>query len=259
ADLPLSLRLIREIHAILMDGVRGTNKTPGEFRTSQNWIGGRAPGDAQFVPPPIDEMKSALDDLEKFLYRSDPQLIPALLECAMVHYQFETIHPFLDGNGRVGRLLIPLIAIERGRLTHPLLYLSAYFEKNREEYYDRLMEVSQTGQWDNWFAFFLKGASEQAADAIQRAEQVLALHHQYTSLDLSKTARRVIEMIFDNPFLTIKWVSEKAQVSGVSAGAAVRQLVDTGILRPHPPIRERGQVYVARVLLDTYTVQLKQS
>lgn len=257
-ELPLSLRLIRELHEKLMAGVRGTDKTPGEFRTSQNWIGGRTPGDARFVPPPVDEMRAALDDFEKFLYRPDPTHIPVLLECAMIHYQFEAIHPFLDGNGRVGRLLITLLAIERNCLSHPLLYLSAYFMQNRDEYYDRLMEVSQTGEWENWFRFFLNGIIEQSTDAIRRAGRILDLHSKYVNLNVTPTARRVVDLLFTNPFMTIKRAAEKIGVTHGPAATAVRQLEDIGILRPFPPLRERGQLYIARELLDAYTLPIAQ-
>ncbi|MDD5088738.1 MAG: Fic family protein [bacterium] len=256
-DLPLSLRLIREIHERLMLGVRGSHKTPGEFRTSQNWIGGRLPSDARFVPPPVDEMNDALDKLEKFLHRPNPEKIPALIECALVHYQFEAIHPFLDGNGRVGRLLVTLLAIERNCLSHPLLYLSAYFESNREEYYDRLMEVSQTGEWTSWLVFFLNGVGQQAYDAILRAGRVLDIQGRYIALDVTPTARRVVDMLFVNPFVTIKRVAEKVGVTHGPAATAVRQLEEIGILHPFPPIRERGQVYVARELLDAFTSPMK--
>jgi len=259
-ELPVSLRLIREIHAQLMEGVRGRDKTPGEFRRSQNWIGasGCLLEEARFVPPPVDEMNDALDKLEKFLYRPRPDLIPCLIECAMIHYQFEAIHPFLDGNGRIGRLLITLLVMERKLLSYPLLYLSAYFERNREEYYDHLMEVSQTGEWDNWFVFFLAGVSYQAIDAATRAGKILDMHGKYMSINMTPTARRVASMLFMNPFITIKRAADKLSVKHASAGAAIRQLEEKGVLRPFPPMRERGQIYVARELLDAYTLPMNQ-
>jgi Fic family protein len=160
--LPVSLRLVREMHGILMQGVRGEHLTPGEFRRSQNWIGppGSTIESATIVPPPVDEMHQSMDALEKFIHA--PSDIPQLARAGLIHYQFEAVHPFLDSNGRVGRLLIILLLIEWGLLSQPLLYLSAFFEAHRLDYYDRLLAVSQRGEWENWLLFFLKGISSQS-------------------------------------------------------------------------------------------------
>lgn len=255
-ELPVSLRLLREVHARLMHGVRGRDKTPGEFRRSQNWIGGGTPENAIYVPPPVDDMQRLLDDLEKFLHRPQPERIPPLLECALVHYQFEAVHPFLDGNGRIGRLLITLLVIERGCLSLPLLYLSAYFEKNREEYYDQLMTVSQTGNWTSWLAFFLRGVAEQADDAVKRASRVLDLRQRHSELDVSPTARRLVEQLLQNPFVTIKSVSEALKVTRAAASKAIEQLRAERVLHYYPPRRSQGQRYVAKELLDAFTRDL---
>ncbi|MHB8760081.1 MAG: Fic family protein, partial [Thiobacillus sp.] len=167
--LPLSLRLIREIHAKLMEGVRGERATPGEFRRSQNWIGpaGSTPMTAAFVPPPVEELMTCLGDWENFLHLQD--VIPDLVQCAMMHVQFETIHPFLDGNGRVGRLLITFFLMQRGRLSEPLLYLSAFIDAHKGDYYDLLQRVRTHGDWESWIRFFLQGVTEIATEAGQQA------------------------------------------------------------------------------------------
>ncbi len=173
--LPLSLRLIREMHAELMHGVRGEHLTPGEFRRSQNWIG--PPGctlmDAVFVPPPVEEMKASLDAFEKYLH--EPTTLPPLVRFALVHYQFEAIHPFLDGNGRIGRLLTTLLLCREGIFPQPLLYLSAYFETKQQQYYKFLLHVSLKGEWNAWIHYFLLGVSEQSQDSIARTEKLLEL------------------------------------------------------------------------------------
>jgi len=175
SELPLSLRLIREIHEKLMKGVRGDQATPGEFRSSQNWIGpaGSTLSNATYVPPPPEEMKACLANWENYLQNRNQ--FPELIQCALLHEQFEAIHPFLDGNGRVGRLLITLFFIERGRLTQPLLYLSAYFESHRQEYYTYLQKVKTDGDWNNWILFFLNGVAETAQQAARQANPITAL------------------------------------------------------------------------------------
>ncbi len=178
-SLPLSLRLIREIHARLMEGVRGELQTPGEFRHSQNWIG--SPGctlnDANYVPPPVDEMHKALHALEGFLYA--PSELPPLIRLGMIHYQFEAIHPFLDCNGRIGRLLMTLLLCAWDLLPEPLLNLSAYFEAHRQDYYNLLLDVSQIGTWQEWLSFFLQGVSVQSQDAVVRAQRLQTLRKDY--------------------------------------------------------------------------------
>lgn len=171
-DFPLSLRLIREIHEKLMSGGRGGTKMPGEFRTSQNWIGGTRPGNAHFVPPPPERLMEALDGLEKFLH-DDAVKLPALVKAALAHVQFETIHPFLDGNGRIGRLLITFILCAEGILREPLLYLSLYFKSNRQAYYDHLQSVRETGAWEEWIKFFLLGVIDTANKATEAAQAII--------------------------------------------------------------------------------------
>ena len=178
-ELPLCLRLIKEMHGILMRGVRGEHLTPGEFRRSQNWIGppGCTLNEAMFVPPPVDKMTQALGDFEKFL--NDKERLPGLVQCALIHYQFEAIHPFLDGNGRMGRLLIMLFLCERKYLVYPMLYLSAFFEKYRREYYDRLLTVSQRGEWEEWLKLFLRAVIIESQDAIENSKAILNLLESY--------------------------------------------------------------------------------
>lgn len=173
-EFPLSLRLLKEIHAKLMDGARGSNKQPGEFRTSQNWIGGTRPGTAVFVPPPPDRVMELLGEFEKFLHDENVKL-PALIKAALAHVQFETIHPFLDGNGRLGRLLITFILCVEGVLKEPLLYLSLYLKANRQTYYDHLQSVRMTGDWESWIKFFLTGVAETANQATETAQSIIHL------------------------------------------------------------------------------------
>jgi Fic family protein len=173
-QLPLSLRLIREVHRALVSGTRGADKVPGEFRTSQNWIGGSRPGNARFVPPPPHEVLPALDNLEKFLH-DQPVRTPPLLKAGLAHAQFETIHPFLDGNGRVGRLLITMILVAEGVLSQPMLYVSLHFKRNHSEYYERLQRVRTHGDWEGWIDFYLDGLSSVATQATETIEKILRL------------------------------------------------------------------------------------
>jgi Fic family protein len=250
--LPLSLRLIRELHTILMEGVRGERATPGEFRQSQNWIG--PPGcnlnDATFVPPPVAEMKEALDQLEKFLH-ADTQL-PPLVELALIHYQFETIHPFLDGNGRIGRLLITLFLCQRSILNKPLLYLSAFFERHRQEYYQYLLGVSQNGAWRQWIEFFLQAVVEQSDDAVKRARRLLDLHRNYYQTSLGKrlppTAVELVGLIFVRPVLNTKVVQEYLKVTFPAAQKAIEALIEEGILAEITG-GKRNKVYAAKEIL----------
>src|SRR5580693_1003615 len=171
---PLSLRLIREIHAILLRGGRGANRTPGEFRRSQNWVGGIRPGNAAFVPPPPERLMECLDSLERFLH-DEKYKLPVLVEAGLIHVQFETIHPFLDGNGRLGRLLITLFLCSKGALREPLLYLSLYFKAHRQRYYDLLQRVRTEGVWERWLDFFLTGVAETSVQAAGTARRILVL------------------------------------------------------------------------------------
>jgi Fic family protein len=235
--LPVSLRLIREVHARLMEGVRGEHATPGEFRRTQNWIG--APGctlnDATYVPPPVDEMHTALDAFEKYLHSEDDQ--PPLVRLALIHYQFEAIHPFIDGNGRIGRLLLSLLSVHWDLLPLPLLYLSAFFEKHRQAYYDLLMAVSARGAWREWIEFFLRGVAEQARDAVVRAKQLQDLQAEWrvrlTQARASGLAIRLADTLFDSPFITIPQAQRRLGVKQYhSARRHVQRLVKMGILKP---------------------------
>ena len=251
-ELPLSLRLIRELHGILLEGVRGGQATPGEFRQSQNWIGapGSALSDATYVPPPVPEMMEALDHLEKFLH-SDAEL-PRLVELSLIHYQFEAIHPFLDGNGRIGRLLITLFLCQRGILNKPLLYVSAFFEQHRQEYYQRLLAVSQRGKWREWIAFFLEAVIEQSGDTVQRARQLLDLHRDYYQTSLEKhlppTAGQLVELIFMKPVLNAKAVQESLKISFPAAQKAINALIGQGILTETTGGR-RNKAYAAKQVI----------
>jgi Fic family protein len=252
-ELPLSMRLIRELHAILMEGVRGERATPGEFRQSQNWIGppGCTLSDATFVPPPVAEMKEALDQLEKFL-NADTKL-PSLVELALIHYQFETIHPFLDGNGRIGRLLITLFLCQRGILNKPLLYLSAFFERHRQEYYQYLLDVSQSGAWRRWIEFFLQAVVEQSDDAVKRARRLLDLHQNYRQTSMGKrlppTAVELVELIFVRPVLNTKVVQEYLKVTFPAAQKAINALVEQGMLAEITG-GKRNKAYAANEILS---------
>jgi Fic family protein len=211
-DLPVSLRLIREMHERLMHGVRGASMTPGEFRRSQNSIGppGCTLADAAFVPPPVAEMTQALSDFEKYLH--EPPVLPPLVRLALIHYQFEAIHPFVDGNGRIGRLLITLLLCVEGLLPQPLLYLSAFFERHRQEYYRLLMAVSQSGSWTPWIAYFLRGIADQSSDAVKRANLLLSLRQRYREkMQSARSSALLLQMVddlFSTPALDVSSASK---------------------------------------------------
>lgn len=251
AELPLSLRLIKEIHEQLMHSASGSHATPGEFRKSQNWIG--APGctlnTAKFVPPPLDQLMSCLGELEKFLH--DRQL-PALIHIALCHYQFEAIHPFLDGNGRVGRLLITLLLIEQKVLPSPLLYLSAFFEATRDEYYRQLFNVSHHGAWHDWLIYFLNGVAVQSEDALSRAERINGLLNKWKR-QITRTASNVpvdiIEHFAVNPYLTIKQIAEKRKIAYSTAQRGVGKLEAEGIIQ-QVGSSKRDRVYCATEILS---------
>lgn len=251
-ELPLSLRFIRELHGILMEGVRGGQATPGEFRQSQNWIGpaGATLNEATFIPPPVAEMQECLSELEKFLH-SDTKL-PPIIQAAMVHYQFETIHPFLDGNGRIGRLLITLLLCQKNVLSRPLLYLSAFFEKHRAQYYELLLNISRTGHWRKWIEFFLQAVTEQSDDAVSRSRHLLELLRNYSQLAREKhlppTAGQLVELIFMKPVLNAKTAQELLKVSYPSAQYALASLENAGILTEITG-RKRSKAYAAKEIL----------
>lgn len=251
ATLPLSLRLVRELHLRLMNGVRGEQAKPGEFRTSQNWIG--APGSqitqATYVPPPPERLGSLLDNWEKFLHLRGE--FPDLIQCALMHEQFEAIHPFLDGNGRVGRLMITLLLIERQRLPQPLLYLSAYLEEHRSEYYERLQRVRTDGDWLGWLHFFLMGVTQTAQAALNQARRLLDLRQEYRSrLRQKPRALALVDELFNNPYLTTAHAAQALQVSLPTARQLIGLLVSEGIL-VETTGREWGRVYLARAIFDT--------
>jgi Fic family protein len=252
--LPLSLRLIREVHEKLMQNVRGgtPDKTPGEFRRTQNWIGGgSALKNATYVPPPPEALLTVLDHWEKFLHMENLGL-PLLIQCAMLHYQFEAIHPFLDGNGRVGRLTITLLLCDRQALPYPLLYLSHYFERFRSEYYDRLLAVSQKGDWEGWIRFFLQGVIMQGEHAIESARRIIDQREKYRQqLHMEKASASTLAMldqVFLSPYINITQASERLMLSYPTAERAIQTLAQMGILEEVTG-QKRNRVYVARQLL----------
>jgi len=234
--LPLSLRLLREIHGILLSGVRGSQRDPGEFRTSQNWIGssGCNLATASFVPPPVAEMTSALGHLEDYMYSESD--IPHLIRIALIHAQFETIHPFLDGNGRMGRLLIAFWLYQQKILTYPLLYISYYFKKNRTEYYDRLMNIRMKGDWEGWVKFFLKGVAQVADEATQSAREIMKLKEtvmQKIQKEASGKANSVLllDLLFRMPVITINAVKDELKVSYPTAKTLTDHFCAAKIIR----------------------------
>jgi len=252
-ELPLSLRLLREIHGKLLEGVRGEHRTPGEFRRSQNWIGppGSTPSNAPFVPPPPSEMNSCLDAFEKWLHGESD--LPPLVRIALAHYQFEAIHPFLDGNGRVGRLLTILLMCLLGLLSEPVLYLSAYFEARRQDYYDRLLAVSQKGACEEWVAFFLEGVAVQALDARARARRLVDLREEYRDRLQSERASgrllQVVDFLFARPIITISNLRAALGLWQVQAQRYVERLEALGMLRETTG-RSRNRVYVADTIMQ---------
>ncbi|HRN51837.1 MAG TPA: Fic family protein [Anaerolineales bacterium] len=216
AALPISMRLIREIHRILMQGVRGEQLSPGEVRRTQNWIGplGATLEAARFVPPPVEEMHDCLKDLERFIHEESE--LPPLVRIGLIHYQFETIHPFLDGNGRMGRLLVAFLLVNWNLLARPLLYLSNYFEANRQEYYDRLLAVSQRGEWEAWLTFFLEGVRSQADDASRRIARLQALRTTYSKRFANERSRvklqQMVDYLISTPITSITQAQEATRL-----------------------------------------------
>jgi len=236
AELPVSVRLIREIHAELMRGVRGGRLQPGELRTSQNWIGpaGCTLNTATFVPPPHHAVPTALGDLETFLHASDE--LPPLVKIALAHVQFETIHPFLDGNGRVGRLVITFLLTERGVLHKPVLYLSHYFKQHRQTYYEHLQAVRDQGAWETWLAFFLRGVIEVAGAAAETARRILQLREQHRAAITAQLSRaagnghKVLESLFDRPIVAVNDVQKMTGTTYAAANSLVSRLVQLDVL-----------------------------
>jgi cell filamentation protein, protein adenylyltransferase len=250
-ELPLSLRFLREVHARLMADVRGSTRAPGEFRHVQNWIGpaGSRIDTATYVPPPVQEMHAALDRFEHYLHEPSP--LPALLRVALIHYHFEAIHPFLDGNGRVGRLLIAFLLHVEQVLDEPLLYLSAFFERHRSEYYRHLIDVTTKGAWNAWIDFFLRGVTEQANDAVRRTRDLLDLSDRYRRLIAPARNAGVLSSLIDRlfavPATTIPSVASELHMSYPAAKKNVQKLVALHILTPRRS--GRGSVYVAEDVL----------
>jgi Fic family protein len=236
-ELPLCNRLIKETHAVLMEGVRGQEKNPGEFRYSQNWIGGQGSTlkNARYIPPNPEDMKDAISDLEKYMNAEDS--LDPLVRAALIHYQFETIHPFLDGNGRVGRLLITLFLMEKKILTTPALYISYFLKRNRIEYYDRMTEVRRKGNYEQWITFFLQAVMESAEDAVHTIDQLTALHDKNMTLLMegvakrqSDTLKKLFAYLEANPIIEVKKTSQALEMAYNTIARAVAVLVEKGIL-----------------------------
>ena len=251
ATLPLSLRLVRELHEVLMRGVRGDAATPGEFRRSQNWIGppGCTLNEATYVPPPPSELMACLDSWERYLHDDS---LPPLVHAAFAHSQFEAIHPFLDGNGRVGRLIITILLVTRGVIPSPVFYLSAYFEAARQEYYARLLGVTERGEWEEWLSYFLRGValqSEDAVDRIQRIDDLFSHWKQWLAQGQSRLPERALDLFAENPFWTVGGVAGRLEVAFTTAQRAIDRLEKEGIVTRQGTAR-RNRVYCAEAVLD---------
>lgn len=250
-DFPLSLRLIREIHGVLLSGNRGSNKSPGEFRRSQNWIGGTRPGNALFVPPPVDHLNQCLSDFENFLHDDS---LPILIKAGLAHVQFETIHPFLDGNGRLGRLLITLLLCHSHMLDEPILYLSLYFKQNRPVYYELLQEVRLHGTWETWLEFFLEGIHQSAKQAINTAGLINNLFEQ----DLAKIAalgrarfscEQTLEYMKRLPQVTAPFLARVLGMTAPTARSSLNHMVSLGVLKEMTG-KKHNKIYVYHNYLD---------
>lgn len=250
---PLSLRLIREIHEILVRGTRGSDKTPGDFRTTQNWIGGTRPGNAAFVPPPPNEVLPALGNLETFLHQEDDG-IPVLIRAGIAHAQFETIHPFLDGNGRVGRLLITFLLCEKGILGQPLLYLSLYLKRNKERYYEALQRIRTHGEWEEWLQFYLEGIHDVAIEAANTAKRLIDVfecdRQSIQRLGRGSTSPlKIHELLKHRAVTTISAAAQQAGVTFPTASEALRKLAELGIVREITG-RSRDRVFLYSKYLE---------
>ncbi len=256
-DLPVSVRLIREIHRRLLRNVRGSHLTPGELRTSQNWIGpaGCTIGEATFVPPPPRAVPDALGGLERFLHADDD--VPTLIKVGLAHAQFETIHPFLDGNGRVGRLLITFLLTERRILQQPVLYISHYFAAHRQSYYDHLQAVRDRGDWESWLLFFLRGVAEVSAEAAATARRILLLredHRKAVTNNLGRAAgngHRVLEHLYEKPLTSVSDIRQLIGTTYPAANQLVARLVNCGVLREITG-RARNRVFAYQSYIDLF-------
>jgi len=255
---PITIELIKEMHNILMKGVRGDNKYPGEFRTIQNWIGPKnsKPQEAQFVPPPPEEVPRLLQELISYLNTDDR--LPLLMKCSLMHYQFETIHPFCDGNGRIGRSLITLYLCKKKLIIRPLLYLSGYFEKYRREYINLLLSTNKDGKFEEWIKFFLDAVTTQSEDALQRVTKMQNLREEYrkkTQESYKTTAiTKLIDHLFMNPFITITTVEEVLDVTYPTAKRLVDNLIKQGILKHSDEKVQRNKMFVAHEILNIIDV-----
>ncbi|WP_072642944.1 Fic family protein [Sinorhizobium americanum] len=252
-QLPLSLRLVREMHQRLLDSGRGGTKSPGEFRTSQNWIGGTRPGNAMFVPPPPNEVMTCLGDWERFIHEDTPG-IPPLIKAGLIHVQFETIHPFLDGNGRLGRLLTTLFLCATGVLRQPLLYISLYFKSRRADYYRLLQEVREYGTWETWLEFFLEGVAETADQAFETANRIARLFDDDRERIVRESERtgsvlQIHEVMRTSPYLTAASAAKRSGLTVPTVNAALDQLQKLGIVEEATG-RRRGRVFVYRAYMD---------
>lgn len=254
SEFPLCNRLIKETHAVLMEGVRGQERNPGEFRYSQNWIGGQGSTlkNARYIPPNVEDMTLAMSDLEKYINADDD--LDILIRSALIHYQFETIHPFLDGNGRIGRLLITLFFMVKGLLTTPVLYISYFLKKNRIEYYDRLNEVRKKGNYEQWVKFFLQAVLESAEDATTTIDKLTALHDKNTSVisGMGRSAKNALQLLTyleANPIIEISKTAKALDMSFNTVSAAIKRLCDAGILVQSSG-EQRNRVFSYEAYLD---------
>jgi len=259
-DQQIDLELIRELHRILLDGVRGENKNPGEFRTSQNYIGG--PGaeveSARYVPPPPQHAEFSIQQLIRFIRQNDS--FPALIQLGLIHYQFETIHPFVDGNGRIGRLLITLLICERNILPDPFLYISSYFNRHRREYIDRMFGVSTQGEWEEWLLFFLQGVIEQAEEAFIRANEMRELKEEYRVRYQDSQSQSLLTLVyglFNQPVITVNKAAEMADITYQAANNNVKKLMDDGVLEEITG-RKRNRFFQATEIYDIIRKPLEE-